>query len=336
MATYRKRGDGWQAQIRLKDHPHKSGTFPTKREAIEWATAEEAAMLAGKRGQFPAKTLDDAMTRYQREVSDRKASGRAEVKRFDALRRHFPQLAGKVLHRITAADLSAWRDARLQKVTPGSVQRDINLLRHLWNVAAKEWQWCAHPTPWAEIRLPGDNPPREPTWSWRQIRLVVRRMGYRTGVPPARPSQEVAWMFLVALASAMRQGEIHGLVLDRVNMATRVVTLDEHKTSDVVGRRLVPLPRRAARRLRVLVDNAGPDGRLFRVSQGSVDTLFRRYRDQCLIDGLTFHDSRATALTLLARRVDVMTLARISGHTDLRMLMERYYRERAEQIAARI
>jgi hypothetical protein len=34
--------------------------------------------------------------------------------------------------------------------------------------------------------------------------------------------------------------------------------------------------------------------------------------------------------------MDVMTLARISRHRDLRTLLNTYYRESAEQIAARI
>ena len=46
--------------------------------------------------------------------------------------------------------------------------------------------------------------------------------------------------------------------------------------------------------------------------------------------------TRATALTLLARRVDVMTLARISGHKDLKTLLRVYYRETAEQISERL
>ena len=37
-----------------------------------------------------------------------------------------------------------------------------------------------------------------------------------------------------------------------------------------------------------------------------------------------------------AREVDVMTLARISGRADLKMLLAVYYRETAEQIAARL
>lgn len=38
-----------------------------------------------------------------------------------------------------------------------------------------------------------------------------------------------------------------------------------------------------------------------------------------MIEDLHFHDARAEALTLLARRVDVLTLAKISGHKDIRM-----------------
>jgi integrase len=64
--------------------------------------------------------------------------------------------------------------------------------------------------------------------------------------------------------------------------------------------------------------------------------MFRKARDQMGITGLHFHDSRAEALTRLARRVDVMTLAKISGHKDLSILQNTYYRETAQEIAARL
>jgi integrase len=67
-----------------------------------------------------------------------------------------------------------------------------------------------------------------------------------------------------------------------------------------------------------------------------LDALFRKARNALMIPDLHFHDSRAEALTRLARKVDVMTLARISGHKDLRVLLETYYRESASDIAARL
>ncbi|MEX3614664.1 MAG: integrase, partial [Burkholderia gladioli] len=38
----------------------------------------------------------------------------------------------------------------------------------------------------------------------------------------------------------------------------------------------------------------------------------------------------------LSKKVDVMTLAKISGHQDLRVLQNAYYRESAESIASRL
>jgi integrase len=63
--------------------------------------------------------------------------------------------------------------------------------------------------------------------------------------------------------------------------------------------------------------------------------MFRKARDQCGLSGFTFHDSRATALTLLSRKVDILTLQRISGHRNINALAV-YYRESSASIAARL
>lgn len=61
-----------------------------------------------------------------------------------------------------------------------------------------------------------------------------------------------------------------------------------------------------------------------------------KQRDKMLIEDLHIHDTRGDALTRLARKYDVLTLSRISGIKGPRTLNERYYRERADQIAARL
>lgn len=55
----------------------------------------------------------------------------------------------------------------------------------------------------------------------------------------------------------------------------------------------------------------------------------------CGIEDLHWHDARATAITRLARRLDILDLARMIGHANLGELRT-YYRERAEDIAARL
>jgi integrase len=51
--------------------------------------------------------------------------------------------------------------------------------------------------------------------------------------------------------------------------------------------------------------------------------------------GLTFHDSRHEAITRLARKVDVLDLARIVGHKNISQLLG-YYDATASEIADRL
>ena len=74
----------------------------------------------------------------------------------------------------------------------------------------------------------------------------------------------------------------------------------------------------------------------FTISSASLDVLFRKVRDFLMLENLHFHDSRADALTRMARKMDVMKLARVSGHRDLRQLLDAYFRESASDIAKRI
>jgi integrase len=161
-------------------------------------------------------------------------------------------------------------------------------------------------------------------------------MGYVTGRPPETPQQEVAWAYMVAQHTAMRASEVRGMSRSTVDLKSRVVTLHNHKTLEREGVRFVPVTRKSARLLRVLDAHAKAENRdgYFTVSAQSLDVLFRKVRDRLLMEDLHFHDSRADALTRLSRRVDVMTLAKISGHRDLNQLLDAYYRISAADIAA--
>lgn len=68
------------------------------------------------------------------------------------------------------------------------------------------------------------------------------------------------------------------------------------------------------------------------------DVLSSTFRKACLkleIVDATFHDARATALTRLSKRLNVLELARMVGHRDIRSL-QIYYRETAEELANRL
>lgn len=320
----RKVKNGHRVEVE-RNGVRKSAVFKTKSEASQWGTREEAALLAEKRGGLPKRTLAEATERYERDVSALKAGQRYETLRLAALRREFPVLAAKVLSEITTADLVAWRDSRLAKVTKGSVQRDINLLSHVFTKARDEWHWMRD-NPFRGMEAPGDNPPRDRLPTPSENRRLLRWLGYVTGAQPSTKQAETALAYLLALRTGMRAGEVLQLGPDTVVGAVATV---KHKMQYRTGKpRKVPLSRHA---LRLLRGFAG-----FTISSESLDALFRKARDSLLIEGLHFHDARADALTRFARKVDVLTLARISGHKDLRLLMTVYYRESVEGIAERL
>lgn len=329
MAYYRKVKGGWRAEVE-RQGVRESATWPTKAEAVGWATKIEAEILATGRGQFPRKTLADAIRRYQLDVSAAKGGRRVEELRFDAFERQFPELAGRVLSEIRTPDLVGWRDARLKTVTPGTVRREANLLRNLFSVARAEWKWCGE-SPFVGFRIPADNPARVRRVLPAEVRAICRWLGYRTGRVETK-QQEVAFALLLALRTGMRAGELLSLSDRTVDLERRVAAVP-HKMQHLTGKpRVIPLTRQAVRLLRPMVGR----GSVFSVSSASLDALFRKARDNLLIRDLHFHDSRAEALTRLARKVDVMTLARISGHKDVNLLLSTYYRESEEDIAARL
>lgn len=329
MAYVRKQRGKWRVEVE-KAGVRKSATFLTKADAVSWGAMEEAAILKGERARFPLKTLADAFDRYKESHSSLKRGARAEELRMEALKRDFPELASKVISTIETPDLARWRDARLKKVTPGSVRRDANLLRNVFCVARDEWKWL-DVSPFKGFKVPSDNAPRQRRVHWREVKAICRWLGYRTPDVGGKQAQ-VARAFLVGLRTGMRAGEILSLSDETVDLDKRVATIP-HKMQYLTGRpRQVPLTRAGLRLLRPLAGR----GAFFDVSSDSLDALFRKATTALLLKDLHFHDSRAEALTRLSRKVDVMTLARISGHKDLKILLETYYRESAEAIAARI
>lgn len=330
MASIFKVASGWRAQVARKGQ-RLTRVFATKAAAEKWALQQERMLIDGEVSKWPRKTVLQALDRYGEEVSVTKASPHAEQLRLAAFARDYPHLARKPLTEFSPSDVAAWRDDRLTKVSPAAVQRDYGLLRHVWTLSVKQWRWCPS-NPWSDVKSPTGNPARDRLLGWREIRALLRRCGFKTGVRPQTAQEIVAWAFLLALRTAMRAGELLSLTGQTVDLERRVITLSTHKTVRLVGRREVPLTPQAVRLLRVLWH----DGPLLLITSASLDAIFRKMRNQLLIENAHFHDARATALTHLSRKVEVMVLARISGHRDLSLLMNTYYRESAEQISARL
>ena len=67
-----------------------------------------------------------------------------------------------------------------------------------------------------------------------------------------------------------------------------------------------------------------------------MDGLFRKYKAAAGVENATFHDTRRTATTRLAKIFTVMDLAKITGHRDINLLQNVYYSGDAEEYAQRL
>lgn len=72
------------------------------------------------------------------------------------------------------------------------------------------------------------------------------------------------------------------------------------------------------------------NGKFFSVSSSSCDALFRKIVRRCDIENLHFHDTRREGTSRLSKKVDVLTLAKITGHKDIRMLLTYYETDMSE------
>lgn len=340
MASFRKRGGAWRAEV-VKQGIRKSATFDTKAEAVAWAAMVEADIETGKAGRVANKTLGQLLERYRDEVSTIKRGERWERLRIDRIvtgRDDTPPdpIAAVPLRDLDASHFASWRDRRLRQVTPASVRREWNLLSSALNIAVNEWRWL-HENPMKTVKRPPPPEARDRRISEDEIERLLFALGYDYDKTPMTQTARVGAAFLFAIETGMRAGEIVALRRGEVFKDSRYLTITGREIGagkTAAARRDVPLSPEALRIVEQLEKIEGDT--VFGITSTTVlDALFRKAKARALIEDLHFHDTRHEAITRLAKRLDVLELARAVGHRDLRQLMT-YYNETAEQLAAKL
>lgn len=297
-------------------------------------------------------TLAQALERYLAEVSIKKKSHLQE----QSVARIWLRsgLTNRNLARVTAMDLQRLRDEWLVDKKPGTVNRRLALISHLYTVARKEWgyTWLANPTQLVTRPVVDDARDRR---LFTRIRL--------NGLSPAEcPRSELEWIIratrsealptilTLAVETAMRRAEIVTLRREQIDLTHGVVTLTDTKNGDT---RYVPLSPFARGALRKWLAGRPMRGRIFHVTPGAMTRAFararerarRQYEDLCKQHGrrpvrayfadLRLHDLRHEGTTVLSDVYPAHALAKVTGHRDTRMLM-RYYNPRGRDLAQQL
>lgn len=317
MASINSIGKGrWRAQVARKG-VRRSKIFDSKQAAKDWAARQEYLILNSEHVAQKA-TFGEVMNRYANEVSPTKRGERWEIIRLKRFRQH--PIADVPISELRPQDFAEWRDARLKDVAPASVNREMVLMSAVLTVARKEWGLIDQ-NPMADVRKPSKPPPRDRIATDREMEALALSAGEDLTKATARAFQA----FLFAIETGMRAGEIVGLRWEQVDLERRVAHLPKTKNGFP---RDVPLSSEAVRLIEAL-PYADP---VFRLSGQKLDALWRKLRNRAAVADLHFHDSRHMAVTRLAKKLDVLDLARMIGHRNVSQLLA-YYNASASDIA---
>lgn len=319
MPIYEKRGESWRARV-MRQGVRYSATFRSKAQAEAWAAGYTGAPRN-------VTTLADALRAYSAKVSPTKRGVKWERVRITKFLRDLP-FVGKPIDRITPDDISRWRDERVGEVSGSSAMRELTLISAVFQWARLEKGWV-QTNPCHSIRWPKGNPPRKRRVTPADIKALLGALGWKRRTV-ASANDQVAVAFLLAIETAMRAGELMSLSPEQVHLSKRYVHLDKTKNGDS---RDVPLSKEAVRLFKLLVPYGG---RMFQISSKTLDTLFRRARDAAGLRDLHYHDTRASAITRLAKKLSPYELAAMSGHRNLSQIMRTYYRPDPLDAAAKL
>lgn len=310
MATIRRRGRQWHAQVRRVGSANQTKSFPSKAEALEWARGIESSIDRGA-SPIPRSTLrgvcfGSLLERYRREITPSKRGASEEAYRIG--RMLADPMAKLSLTEVTHSVLAAYRDQRLKVVSAATVKREFVLIHHCIEVARTDWNFSLPVNPASSIRIVGINAGRERRLLAGEEELLVV-YATRCRNPLVLP------IILFALATGMRRGEVLGMRWDDLQMATRSLLIPNAKSNHP---RTIPLSRQALRVLEGLLPN---NELVFPMTPNALRLSWERLTRRAGVKDLHFHDLRHEAISrFFEMGLSTPEVALISGHRDMRML----------------
>lgn len=275
-------------------------------------------------------TVQSALEQYRERVSILKKGYEQEKYRVQQIARSF--LGRKTVRKVSSVDVATYRDQRLQTInqrtqkpiSAATVRLELSLLSNFFDIARIEWGLC-DANPVSNVRKPKPPPGRDRRLTPREDRQILR---YCFG----HSNQEFYSIVVLALETAMRQGEILGLRWEHLNLKTRIAHLPETKNGT---KRDVPLSIKARDVLIRL--GVKSNGQVFQYTSNGIKSTWRFMIKKLFIENLHFHDLRHEAVSRFFElgTLDMMEVAAISGHKSLSML-KRYTHLKAQRLVRKL
>ncbi len=249
---------------------------------------------------------------YQKEVKKKKSWFRDEI----ALK-HLNKIFGNSkLNNIHAKDIDDYKQIRLSSVSSATVNRELEVLRHLYNIAER-WNRFNGKNPVSKAGLIKVNNKQERILTHEEEERLLSNCNYY-----------MKNIIICALNTGMRKGEIISVKWDNIDLNNNIITLEHTKTKSKKSRKIPinSIMRKLFLELKIQSDgneyvflnsNRKPYTR-----QDSLNRAFKSALKKANIGGLRFHDLRHTCATrMIENGANIVAVKEILGHSSLDMTM---------------
>jgi integrase len=320
----------WRARYRDASGREHSKHFARKVDAQRWLDETQAAALTGQYVDPRAGRI--TLREYAEEWKARQIHRPTTVDHLEGvLSRHvFPSLGDRRLSSLLPSDIQAWVRRLSDSLAPSTVGVAHRILSGILKSAVTDRRIVTNPCTGTKL----------PQVTKRKIQPISASQLH--GILEHVPDRHRG-LIVVAAGTGMRQGELFGLTVDRLNFDERTVTVDR-QLINVNGRqpffappksqasiRIIPLPDSVVDALHLHLRHYPTDSLVFRNTHGdplrrsAFWTEWRRATRQAGLPDIRFHELRHYYASLLIRHGEsVKTVQARLGHASASETLDTY------------
>ena len=322
-----QRGSSWRITVTFENKRY-TATRDTAKECEHWASLKLLELKTGRseliQGIKPAYPFRQLCEKYFQEHGRHMRSARTILIKIKNLDRIAPNIADKSIYDFKPTDIALWRNNRKKVVKVATLRNEHAIYSAIFTYAMKEL-FLIESNVWHTVSMPGKEKSRNQRITPEQQNKLLEALSWNGLITPVDPKHYVAWAFLFALETAMRQGEI--LAMRREDLRDGFVHLPMTKNGES---RNVPLSKEAKRLISILPLN----NELVPISKHICCMAWIRAKKKANLAQINFHDSRHEAITRMVkvRKLPVEVLAKITGHKTIGILINTYYNPDAQDL----
>ena len=318
MALF-KRGSGWWMRFNYQGKQFRKPTGTANRKLAERIYHKVLGQIAEGKWfeKLPGeeRLFRELMEKYMVEHSRPNKAPNSHIRDKSLSAHLLKAFADLPLARITPKLIAEYKPQRRKEgAAPATINRELSLMGHVYNMGIKEWEWVA------------DNPVSRV--SKEKVRNTIERwltLEEEEELLAASP----AWlrqMIVLVLHTGLRQGEVLGLKWSQIDLFRKTLIITEQKNQGVDT---LPLNETAMEVLKartkvrhIRCETVFYNGSGKRMDARNLLRVFYGARKKAKLEDFRFHDLRHTWATRLVQAgVDLYTVQRLGRWKTISMVM---------------